>query len=589
MTTATSCQWAWAQVVMATVRDAGIRRVITSPGSRSTPLVLAAAEAGLELFSIIDERSAAFFAVGGARVTGLPVALVCTSGSAGAHYFPAIIEASLAHVPVVAITADRPPEHHGAGASQTIDQIRLFGTFARASVDLGPPSSTPGALAGARRRVAQAIATAQAPVPGPVHINVPLRKPLEPPTGDMRRAADDAAAAVLSVPAARATAIRCHADPEAIASLTAACQRSRRGILIAGAAGLGAGRGIDLLAAKTGFPLLCEATSQLRFGPVAPETLRIDAFDLFLSSAAVRASLAPDLILCAGSEPSSTATLAYLAENLATPRIMLSGYGWNDPQNAADLVVRGDPDDAAARCAKALPAACAEAEWRERFARANQRAWQAFESVLGNGVGDGAMPEAAAVRATIAALPTNAVLALGNSLAVRMADRAAPARSTRIDVLSQRGASGIDGLISGAAGAACASGRPTALLVGDVSFAHDCGGLLCARGVRAPLAVVVIDNGGGRIFDELPVARSGLEPDLARHWLTPPNIDLISLAQSVGARTQTARSPSEVAACVARALAEPGLCVIRAVVVPASARELRAAIARILETEQDAP
>ena len=174
-------QTVWADVIAAALVEAGVTTCVVSPGSRSTPLVAALARDGrLELPVVIDERAAAFFALGLARASGAPVALACTSGSAAAHYLPAIVEASTAGVPLVALTADRPPELHACGANQTIDQVKLYGGFVRTARDLGAPEPTALALRALRRQVVDAVAHARGPIPGPVHLNVPLRKPLEP-------------------------------------------------------------------------------------------------------------------------------------------------------------------------------------------------------------------------------------------------------------------------------------------------------------------------------------------------------------------------------------------------------------------------
>ena len=180
-------QTVWAELIATTLADAGAVRCVISPGSRSTPLVAALArEPRLELTTLIDERAAGFFALGAARATSAPVVLVCTSGTAAAHYLPAIVEASMAGVPLVAFTADRPPELQGCGASQTIDQVKLYGDFVRAAIDLGPPGPGELALRAVRRKVIQALTLASGPHPGPVHVQLPQRKPLEPaaPTTD---------------------------------------------------------------------------------------------------------------------------------------------------------------------------------------------------------------------------------------------------------------------------------------------------------------------------------------------------------------------------------------------------------------------
>ena len=199
-------QTIWAELIAATLAGAGVRTVVVSPGSRSTPLVAAiAARRECELVTIIDERAAAFYALGVARATGEPVALACTSGTAAAHYLPALVEASLAGVPLVALTANRPPELHACGAAQTIDQTRLYGAFARAAFALGAPVADALALAAVHRTIRQAVALARGPHPGPVHVDVPLRKPLEPapPATDAERALAAHAAALTSTPPPR--------------------------------------------------------------------------------------------------------------------------------------------------------------------------------------------------------------------------------------------------------------------------------------------------------------------------------------------------------------------------------------------------
>ncbi|MEZ4404100.1 MAG: 2-succinyl-5-enolpyruvyl-6-hydroxy-3-cyclohexene-1-carboxylic-acid synthase, partial [Kofleriaceae bacterium] len=272
MTTA-AVQTAWAALVIGTLVDAGVTDLVLSPGSRSTPLALAAAAtAGVRLQVVIDERTAGFFALGAARATGRPVALVCTSGSAAGHYLPAVIEAAHAGVPLVILTADRPPELHGAGASQTIDQQRLYGGFVRRFDDLGVADAAPGVLAAARRKLAQAVVAARGPHPGPVHVNLPLRKPLEPAPP----ATPDEHAAVAAVAALRARPLPVTAPPDvrvpdsAIAAAAAACRAHPRGVIVVTAAGLARRAHRDAvvaLAARTGYPILAEAGSQLRFGP----------------------------------------------------------------------------------------------------------------------------------------------------------------------------------------------------------------------------------------------------------------------------------------------------------------------------------
>ena len=560
---------AWAELLLASLRDAGCGDLVVSPGSRSTPLVLAAARLGLACEVVIDERVAGFVALGRARATGRPTALVCTSGTAGAHYLPAVIEAAHARVPLVVLTADRPPELRGCAAPQTIDQQHLFGRFARGFVDLGLPDAHPAALRGLRRRAAQMVALSLSPEPGPVHINVPARLPLE------RGASDDAleaaARAITVEPVPRAAAVRACATDEAMDELAALCRGAERGLIVAGPMPLGADRAaVAALQRATGYPLAAEAGSQLRFGGDAPV---VDAFDLLLRAKAFCAAHRPELVLELGA-PATSGAWARAGDWLrGARRVVIAPHGWNDPSSSAHLVVQADVGDTAARLAARLTPRAGT--WAEAWAAANRRARAWIDHAIAPG------DEHAAVRAAVGALPDGALLMLGNSLPVRAVDTACAASSRRLDVIPQRGACGIDGLVAGAAGAAGAARRPTALLLGDVSFAHDVGGLAAARAASTPLAIVVIDNGGGRIFEQLPVASTpGAAELLERFFLTPPGLDVAAAAAAYGVATC---ATTDVAADVAAALARPGATVVHVRVAPHSARDLERAAAAAID------
>ncbi len=557
----------WAELLLASLRAAGCADLVVSPGSRSTPLVMAAARLAIECHVLVDERVAGFFALGRARASGRPSALVCTSGTAAAHYLPAIIEASLARVPLVVVTADRPPELHGCAAPQTIDQQHLYGRFARGFVDLRVPEATAGALRGVRRRAAQMVALAMGPEPGPVHINVPAKKPLEPTGSPDEASMAEMVAALLREPAPRAAAPIATASETVIDEVAGALGRARRALLVAGPAPLDqAARPIADLARAGGLPLLAEVTSQLRFTGEEPAPGLCEHFDLLLRAPGWRAAHRPDLIVELGAPPTSSAYAAMLAE-AGCERIVIAPHGWSDPHSSAHLMVNAPVAAVAARLAARISAR--PGGWTEAWLAASRRAGAALDRLAVAG-------EHAAVRDAVAALPDGALLALGNSLPVRTAETCGADRR-RIGVLHQRGACGIDGLVAGAAGAASASGRPTALLLGDVSFAHDLGGLAAARLSGAPLAIVVIDNGGGRIFEQLPVARApGGAALLERFFLTPPALDVAAAAAAFGIPTVRAERPG---AAIAAALAGSGPTLVHVPVAPHSARELEAAVA----------
>jgi 2-succinyl-5-enolpyruvyl-6-hydroxy-3-cyclohexene-1-carboxylate synthase len=577
-------QTLWCELLAATLVDAGVTTCVVSPGSRSTPLVLAlAALAELDLPTLIDERAAAFYALGVARATGRPAALLCTSGSAAAHYLPALVEASLAGVPLLAITADRPPELHRAGASQTIDQTRLYGAFVRASVDLGAPVGSGLALRALRRAVIQAVTTARGPHPGPVHLNVPLRKPLEPARP---ATAEDHALAALAASTrgpVRLAAPTLTAPAEPLAALAAAIAAEPAGLIVAGAdPALAAARPALLaLAARAGYPLLAEAGSQLRFvsrgAPGAPPGVAaIDHFDLILASPSLAGATAPRLILQLGAEPVSPGWVAAQPALAGAARYVLASHTWQDPASSAHAVLVGDVAASAAALLAHLPSTPpGRAPGRTPFAAgwlaAEARAAAAIEAALADHP-DG---EGAAIAAAVAAAGDGALLQLGNSLPIRVIDLVCAGGQPR-DVLTQRGAAGIDGLIASAAGAT-STGRPVLLILGDVSFAHDLGGLLAARLARAPLAIVVIDNGGGQIFGTLPVAAAAAPDALARHFTTAPALDPVAVAAALGLRAALARDPAAVRAAVTAALAAAGPTVIHAPVAPTGARDLRRA------------
>jgi 2-succinyl-5-enolpyruvyl-6-hydroxy-3-cyclohexene-1-carboxylate synthase len=593
-------QSVWMRVLMDGLLRAGVTDVVVSPGSRSTPLVFAAEFAGMRCHTIIDERSAGFFALGRARATGAATALVCTSGTAGAHYYPAIIEAAHAHLPLVVLTADRPPELQGCAAPQTIDQTALFGRMVRHFVDLGPPEADRMRLRALRRKAVQAVAMARGPVPGPVHVNVPARKPLEP--APPRTAADLAMAergdAVCVEPAPQVITSAPQAPDAALDALARACAAAERGLILCGPMPPHAGdlgRAARALARATGFPLLAEAASQVRFGAPEPAELVCDGFDALLGSARFRARCQPDLILQLGPPSTSGHLASFLSENPGAVRCVIAPWGWNDPDSGAGLMVVADVLDTVGRltarlearaATAAAPAGGARAAWARRFAAGNALVWAAVDEIVAAHGPAAGMREGQAMRAALSAVPAGALLALGNSLPIRTVDTYCRARPDGPAVLSQRGANGIDGLVSSAAGAASAAGRPVALILGDVSFAHDLGGLAAARlvGKRAPLAVIVIDNQGGRIFEQLPVAGHGRELFRA-HWLTPPACDVQAAAAVFGHSYVRAEQPGALSAAVAAALRPGAGCtVIHALVVPESA----AADARLIQARVDA-
>lgn len=566
-------QTLWTELLVATLADAGVRVCVVSPGSRSTPLVTAlAAEPRIELPTIIDERAAAFYALGVARATNQPVALVCTSGSAAAHYLPALVEASMASIPLIAITADRPPELQQCGASQTIDQIDLYGSFVRQAFDLGPPTGTPLALRALRRKIVQAITRARGPHPGPVHIEVPLRKPLEPakPSTEDERSLARTVAELRASPVTVA-APRLVADDAALAELATAIAAEPRGVIVAGALPASFSREAALaFAARCGYPLLAEAGSQLRFAS-RPGVTAIDHFDLLLAAPAIAPS--PRLVIQIGAEPVAAGWSTAFA---GTTRYVLADHEWHDADSTARAVIIGDVAASLAKLGLALE------QPRTEFAAAWRAAEQRASGAMHRALASHPRSEGSVLRSVIEAAPREMLVQIGNSLPIRVIDQVCAGGVERT-VLTQRGAAGIDGLIASAAGATRAH-KPVLLVLGDVSFAHDVGGLLAAREAIAPLVILVIDNGGGRIFDGLPVARTNPGVAFERHFTTAPGLDVAAVAHVLGARAVTAATPTAAASAITAALTERGVTVIHAPVTPTGAHDVRRDAIELLNT-----
>lgn len=562
---------AWARLFLSSLASAGLREIVISPGSRSTPLALAAAaESRLRVHVLIDERDAAFFALGQARRSGRASALLCTSGTAGAHYLPAIIEASQSHVPLLAITADRPWEAYDAASSQTIDQVKLYGDVVRHYAELGLPDGSPGALAAVVRIAAQALYATAAPRPGPVHVNARFRKPLEPVQVTGREPFTDRIEALLQAGAPRVFAARTSCADGAIDALAELCTERERGLLVCGPAWSGTDAeelrcSVAALGRVTGFPIWAEACSGVRFGGGRAVG---GGFDTLLHDAEFRRTHAPELIIELGGPPVSSVYASYLAEHPGNERAVIAPHGWNDPSGTARILCFADPAEVCARLVahpRLADRRPPPTEWARSLAAAEALVWRSAELDREPLV----LSEAEVARAVIDALPAGATLLVGNSLPVRDLDTFCPVGDKPLRVLHQRGAAGIDGLIAGAAGARSVGEEPLALLLGDLSALHDLGGFAALRCVPGPLAVVIVQNRGGRIFEQLPLAQSPTaRQDFERLFLTPQQVDFAAAAQAFGIRFARASTPAELSSELAAALRADAPVLVEAVVPP---------------------
>jgi 2-succinyl-5-enolpyruvyl-6-hydroxy-3-cyclohexene-1-carboxylate synthase len=584
----------WALLLVSSLEQLGVRQAVLSPGSRSTPLTWAFSQSStIAHHLVIDERSAGFFALGQAKQSGQASVLVCTSGSAAANYLPALVEASHSHTPLLVITADRPFELQHCDAPQTIDQVKLFGDFVRGFFDLGMPDASLGSLRALRRTVGQALSLSDSPTPGPVHINFRARKPLEP----VLASDSSLAVRVLNVaaePLTRGSPPRLAADTSALAELAWHCANAKRGVVTLGPCAPSSSSllgPLRELLAVCNLSVLAESPSQLRHaaqGLAADQCC--DAFDWLYATKTGTDAYGPDFVLQLGAPPTSGAWQQLLNSMPNLNLHVVQEHGWSDPTSRASSIVHGAPASTLSALARivqsAVPSTARVASpWRQQLARANQTLWRTVHDYLATQAAAETLTEPVAVSTLMGALPPATLLAVGNSLPVREIDLYSPGLGKDVRVLSQRGANGIDGLISGAAGAASLHEGPTVCLLGDISFLHDVGGLWATRELEHPFVVVVLNNSGGRIFEQLPLLRDGnLEPKAAAPWLTPHELQLSLAAPLFGLTGQRIASLSDLQAGLTAALGRAGASILEVTVVPSSAQHSHQALLKLCET-----
>jgi 2-succinyl-5-enolpyruvyl-6-hydroxy-3-cyclohexene-1-carboxylate synthase len=577
----------------------GMRDACTSPGSRSTPLVLTLArEERLRCHSHVDERCAGFFAVGLAKASALPVAVTCTSGTAVAELLPAVVEAHEARVPLIVLSADRPPELRELGAGQTIDQLKIFGDFAKWFFEVGTHEATAERVRWMRALACRAWWTAIEGRPGVVHLNFPLREPLVcdewPAPGEGGRAGG---APFVSRPprASDATA--------AAGALRELIGPARRGVLVAGRheRETPLGQAASAFCAAVGWPLLADPMSGARCTDTA-----VAHYDALLREPRFAHEHAPEVVVRVGDLPVSKPLRAWLEGLAGTRQVAFDPEGaWQDPANVVSDWLAAEPAATLSALTRMLEASCAKSgpggarasagptdapetapdtdangidpDWLASWRSADERAAEAILGVLAaSGCSE---PSVAAELGVL--LPEQATLFVASSMPVRDIETFWPARPDPPRVLCNRGANGIDGTVSSAFGAAAAGRGPVVLLIGDVALAHDIGGLLAARRLDLRLTIVLLNNEGGGIFDFLPVAESpparALEPEAApgawpadegeqdiytRHIATPTGLDFAQAAALYGLGHETVADVATFRAALERALTAPGSAMI---------------------------
>ncbi len=546
-------QWAAAQSLVSGLRGAGVTHCVVSPGSRSTPLALAfSRHASIDVHVAIDERSAAFMALGIGRATRKPAVVVCTSGSAVAHFHPAVLEADLGRVPLVVLTADRPPELIDVGAGQTIDQQRIFGSSVRWFNSTGvadAASLSSFAVTGVR-----AASVATGPVPGPVHVNVALREPLVGDEPDAR-SQDFIAPRIPQVVASLSTT-----SNDLVATIADRLRATSRGVIVAGWGSGASGGVIASLAKEVGWPLLADPISGARVGANA-----ISCYDALLRSDDFSRSSQPDLVLRFGAPLTSKVTNTWLS-NSVEQIVIEPGGSWLDPSRSATLHVSADPSEVAARLsllfarggfrtAKPVPT-----PWLSSWLDAERRARKTIDTLLD---ADEVLFDGRVARDVFGGLADGTNFLVASSMPIRDLEWFGRPRAG-VALHANRGVNGIDGLVSTAVGIALGSCAPTVALLGDLALLHDSNGLLGLAGKHIDLTLVVVDNDGGAIFSFLPQSDACDNAEFEQLFGTPHGLQLDVLMRAYGVEVIIPADANEVSAMVSESVAKGG---VRAVLV----------------------
>lgn len=479
--------------------NTGVTEVVVSPGSRSTPMAMVMAEhPGLQIHMHVDERSAAFFALGKAKASGKPVAMLCTSGTAAANYYPAVVEAKISRIPLIVITADRPHELRDVGAPQAIDQLHLYGRYVKWFAEMALPEKSDEMLRYVRTVCGRAAATAlQAPA-GPVHLNFPFREPLIPNLNDENLfQMPERANRYVKVDTGELTL-----DDEAFKKIADAVGTCQKGIIVCGQiADDKFAAAVTRLSDVLNFPILADPLSQLRSGKHSHDRM-IDTYDVFLRNEDAKEFLKPDLILRFGAMPISKYLTRFIKENpQAVQYIVDGGGGWRDPSLlAAEMVYCNETRFCQGLLSYLLPknSSAYVGKWVKvnQLVKDNMAMVRDFENLSESGF----------FYQLAGMLPERANLFVGNSMPIRDLDSFFHNNEKSIRILANRGANGIDGTVSTALGAASVSADPLYLVLGDLTFFHDLNGLLAAKLHRLDITIIVLNNNGGGIFSLLSQA-----------------------------------------------------------------------------------
>ncbi len=539
----------------------GVANACISPGSRSTAIVIGILRApAIRPWVILDERSAGFFALGMARETGRPVILACTSGTAAANYMPAVVEASLSKIPLIVITADRPPEARDCRSPQTIDQVGMYGSHARWSVDLATPAAGLELDSYYRTIACRAFATAAEMPAGPVHLNFPMREPLidvsEERDALARIGESEFAPDESRPPYTRVYPARPALSPDSIRALVDKLSACDRGLIVCGPAAPSpdAARAIARIAARLNWPILADPLSGLRSGRHDRSRI-VDAYDIMLRDPAFCAANQPDAVIQFGDPPVSKCLGQFLASGARQCHLMVAEPGtWPDPIQKASDVARAGTVEFCDAIFGSLDVSPKPPAWLDSWLAASARARAALDAMLAD---ETTMFEGKVISELMRLAPDGCAVHSGNSMPIRDFDTFAGQSERDTSLFCNRGANGIDGVLATALGAAAARKAATILVLGDLSLLHDLGAIQIAARYPVHLLVVVINNDGGGIFSFLPQAALG--EIFERFFATPHGLDFEQAAAMGRARYARAGSWSEFNAAAGYALEHPGL------------------------------
>lgn len=528
-----------------------MKHVVVSPGSRSTPLALLMVEhPDIQVHINVDERSASFFALGLAKALKEPVGLLCTSGTAAANFHPAVIEAFYSRVPLVVLTADRPHELRDVGAPQAIDQINLYGKQVKWFVEMALPESSDEMIRYARTIGARAVATASMEPSGPVHLNFPLREPLIPDLKQAKEYRQSKETPTVMIDSGIRSLTAAQLD-----GLTSTLSKAKQGIIVCGELRNPEMKdAIITLADKLGFPILADPLSQLRSGTHDKNAI-IEAYDTFLRDEAAKAAFQPDVVLRFGSMPVSKPLLLFLKkQKQALTLVIDGGAGWREPAGLATSMIYCDEVDFCHRIGEKLPEAT-DRDWLGLWQSINEATKNALSSIRD----ESELSEGKLFSLLQDMMPVGSTIFVGNSMPIRDLDTFFLNNEKSIKTMANRGANGIDGVVSTAIGVSTVT-ENTVLAIGDLSFFHDMNGLLAAKLQKQNITVLLINNDGGGIFSFLPQAKE--KEHFETLFGTPHGLDFSHAALLYGGKYNKVRNWDELKQVFTDSFEIPGLKII---------------------------